>query len=70
MAAKKLSPDQVKLLAESLKEHFIPKDKNDSLFSFHFTAEGTSYRADCKKSNIKGKDVWTVEKVEEVALES
>ena len=44
MPQKKLSPEQIRLIAENLLPNFIPKDPAENSLSFHFTAEGANIR--------------------------
>ena len=62
MAIKKLSEEQAKLLAENIMPGFIPKDKTENRFSFHFTTEGTTYNA----AFIRHDKGWALEKLYEV----
>ena len=61
MAKKKLSDQQIKLIAESLLPSFIPKDANESFLTFNFTAEGNHYLVEFKR---EGKN-WLFKKFEE-----
>ncbi|WP_256009631.1 hypothetical protein [Desertivirga xinjiangensis] len=62
MARKKYSEEQIKLLADNIMPGFIPKDKNEEAFSFHFTTEGINYKAQYKKTDTQ----WILQQVEEV----
>ncbi len=55
---KQNSPSLIEATANSIKEHFIPKDKQERFFSFHFTIPpSSSYRVDYEKD---AKDNWVL----------
>ena len=64
MAKRKLSEEQAKLLADNIMPAFIPKNADAESFSFHFTAEGTNYRAEYVREKKDWKQVGVAEVVE------
>lgn len=46
MSKKKLSIQQVQLIAESLLPSFIPKNPEENSLQFHFTAEGSHWQVE------------------------
>ena len=64
MAKKKLTEDQVKFLADNIMSAFIPKNADAESFSFHFTAEGTNYKAEYSKVKKDWVQIGVVEVAE------
>lgn len=46
---KKLTAEQVRLLADNLLPTFIPKDENETSLIFHFTVAGKNYKVAYEK---------------------
>ena len=62
MSKKKLTTDQVELLANSLLPTFAPKEKGQTSLSFHFTTNNTNYRVEYEMKDSS----WKFIKYEEV----
>ncbi|WP_026896869.1 hypothetical protein [Daejeonella oryzae] len=63
------SSQQVKLIADSLLETFLPKDENQNSITFNFTiAPKKTYRVNYEKKEVKGKAEWTFVNYSEVII--
>ena len=62
---KKPTKQQIEATADAIKDHFIPKNKDQHSFSFHFTIPPSSnYKVKYKKDAIGS---WCLENYEEDA---